>query len=75
MTGLIADAAKMFQNIGGSKSPMAGNSAKNNIFKAAGGAKFHFEAIMHNDTLDAQLETNNDSLINKILYYLSQLPI
>ena len=37
--------------------------------------KFEYEAKEIDDPLDAQMEMNCDSLINKLLHYLSQLPI
>ena len=37
--------------------------------------KITISAIEHNDVVDAQIEMNCDLLINKIMYYLSQLPL
>ena len=34
-----------------------------------------YPSIEDNDVVDAQIETNCDLIINKILFYLSQLPI
>ena len=53
----------------------AANAAKTYFARFAGGLKFEWQADELDDPLDAQMEMNNDSLINKILYYLSKLPI
>ena len=44
------------------------------MLNAAAGDRFTYQAVEYIDTLDAQIEMNNDQLINKILYYLSRLP-
>ena len=36
---------------------------------------FSYQRSSLKDVLDAQMETNCDNIINKILYYLSQLPM
>ena len=36
---------------------------------------FSYKRNSLKDVLDAQMETNCDNIINKILYYLSQLPM
>ena len=48
-----------------------------NILAKSGGGneKVNFSQIEYIDVLDAQIEMNCDKLINKILYYLSRLPI
>ena len=38
-------------------------------------SKFTYDAIENEDVLDAQIEMSCDLLINKIMFYLSQLPI
>ena len=49
--------------------------AKKVFSRFAGGIKFEYDALEIDDPLDAQIEMNCDSLINKLLHYLSQLPI
>ena len=43
--------------------------------KSSGNSKLAYEAITGLDVLDAQIETNSDLMINKIMYYLSRLPL